>query len=51
MKRVVVKYGCGFGRHEDHFEVEDDASSEEIEEMARDVAMEKFDWGFEVKES
>lgn len=30
----------------DEFEVEDDATYDEIEEIARDVAFEKIDWYF-----
>jgi len=50
MKTIKVTYGCGFGRHHDSFEVDDDATEEEIEQMAQDIALEHFDWSFTVED-
>lgn len=50
MKTVNFTYGIGFVRHRDSFEVDDECTEEEIEQMVQDVVMEKLDWGFEVVE-
>lgn len=36
-------------KYEGEFEVEDDVSEEKIEELAKDVASNCIDWGWEVK--
>lgn len=44
MKRIIIKYGIGYGSHETDMEVEDDATEEQIEEWVRDCVMERLDW-------
>lgn len=49
MKRLIVTYGRGYGSHKTDFEIEDDTSPEEIEELAKDVALDRFDCSFKVE--
>ena len=48
MKKIKVWLNTGFAgaNYEDEFEVEDDATNEEIEEEARDLAFNRIDWGW-----
>lgn len=50
MRIVRFSYGVGYGQHEDSFEVDDEATNEEIEEMVFQTVMDRLDWGFEVVE-
>jgi len=53
MKRTVTVWvtsnlvGC---KHSTDFEVDEDATDEEIEEMAMDTKAQLMDWGYDVKE-
>lgn len=47
MKTIRIRYGCGYGTHTAEIEVEDDCSSEEIEEQVSDYARERFWWSWE----
>jgi hypothetical protein len=51
MKTIKWHLSIGYAGtdQEDEFEVEDDATDEEIEEMAKDAAFDCIDWGWEVK--
>jgi hypothetical protein len=49
MKRIIVKYSCGFGRHVTDIEIEDDTPPEDIEKIVADFAMEHFDWSYEIE--
>lgn len=46
VRTIIVTYGCGYGRHEDTFEVDDDTTEKEIEEAAQQIAFEHFDWSW-----
>lgn len=48
---VRIRYGVGYGRHEETMEFEDDATEKEIEEAVGEYVMQKLDWGFEVIEA
>lgn len=51
MKRVIIKYGIGYGRHKTGMDVEDDSSEEEIEAMVKEAVMERLDWSWEIQEA
>ena len=48
MKTVTVTYGIGYGRHSLDFEVEDDATEEDIETYANEAVMERVDYGWSI---
>lgn len=48
MKHIIIRYGCGYGTHTTDFEIEDDATDEEIEQAAQDAAMERFEWSYSI---
>ena len=48
MKTIELVYSVGFGSHETTFEVEDTATEEEIEEIAKEIAFNAFEWGYKV---
>ena len=48
MKRVIVKFGVGYGMHETDFDGPDDMTEEEIKECAQECVMERLDWSYEV---
>ncbi len=48
--RILIKYGIGYGRHDDEIEMDDDATDEEIEESVRDVVMQRLDWSWKKEE-
>lgn len=50
MRRVVVRYGIGYGRHELDFELEDGTTDEEIEEEVRVAVMERLNWSWKVED-
>jgi hypothetical protein len=41
-KLVKVKYGIGYGTHQTDIEVEDDATEDEIEEMAFEAVRDRL---------
>lgn len=52
MKKIKVWLNTGFAGcvHENEFEVDDDATEEEIEEMAKEIAFNDIDWGWSESE-
>jgi hypothetical protein len=49
MKKVTVFTQFGFApRREDEFEVQEDTTDAEIEEMAKEVAFENIEWYYEI---
>ena len=53
MRVVKWQLETGFvnGVHSGEFEVKDDATEDEIEEMAKEEAFDRIDWSYEVVES
>ena len=51
LKKVKWWLETGFAKsiHQGEFEVEDNATDEEIEQMAKDEAFNNIDWGYEVE--
>lgn len=49
MKKIKTWLTPGFGRYviEESFEVEDDASEAEIDEIAKELVFDQIDWGWE----
>lgn len=45
--RYYIAMGIQGCEYEDTFEVEDDATDQQIEDAARDAAFDHIDWGFE----
>lgn len=50
--KIYVWLETGFAgqNYEDTFEINDDATEEEIEEAAKRVAFDRIDWGYKVLE-
>lgn len=48
MKRIIIKYGIGYGSHEIDLELEDDLTDEEIEQSVQDTVMARLDWSWKV---
>ena len=51
MKRVIIKFGCGYGSHETDLDFEDDATDEEIERDVEQAVMERVDWSWRAEET
>ena len=52
MKKITVyiETACVGSRCEDEFEVDDDATEEEIEETAKEIAFDMLNWGYTIKQ-
>jgi hypothetical protein len=50
MKRVIVKYGVGYGSHEMDLEFEDAATDEEIESDVEAAVTERLDWSWKLED-
>ena len=44
MRNIIVRYGVGYGSHDQVLEVEDDATSKDIEESASELVMAQLEW-------